>query len=250
MIDGLQPVAKGASHRDRLAPATVNRVIALLKALFANLVERGYLASNPARGLKFRRERNQRGRVLRLEEYQAFFDALAEAPELVRLLILLLLLTGMRVSEALGARWEEVDMTQRVLRLPDTKSGRPRLIPLSDDALLVCGELQARRTNDYLFPGRHAGHLSRPSRAFHAVLRSAGIDGLWLHDLRRTFATLAAQQVPLCDVSRLLGHSSVKVTERYVVTADARLHAAVSVVGQHLQPAITRMVSREEVTMT
>ena len=214
------------------AAATINRVIALLKVIFKRACQQGVLAVNPTLGLRLLPERNQRGRILREDEYRAFFEALGEAPPLVHALVGLLLVTGMRLSEALSARWEDVDWTRNLLRLPDTKNGRPRLVPLSPAALGLLEQLRPHQRNAWLFPGRGSGHLTRPSRAFRRVLAQAGVEGLWLHDLRRTFATLAAQRHPLPDVSRALGHSSVQVTERYIVTADARIAATVHGVGE------------------
>ena len=213
------------------AAATVNRVIALLKVVFKRACQQGVLQINPTSGLGLLPERNQRGRILREDEYRAFFEALDEAPPLVRVLVCLLLVTGMRLSEALSARWENVDWTRNLLRLPDTKNGRPRLVALSPEAIDLLRQLRQHRRNAWLFPGRGDGHMTRPSRAFSRVLARAGIEGLWLHDLRRTFATLAAEHKPLPDVSRALGHSSVQVTERYIVTADTRIADTAHVVG-------------------
>lgn len=229
------------------AAATINRVIALLKVICKRACQHGVLQVNPTLGLSLFRERNQRGRILREDEYPAFFHALGDAPPLVRALVCLLLVTGMRLSEALGARWEDVDWTQHQLRLPDTKNGRPRLVPLSPAAIGILAQLREHRRNAWLFPGRGDGHLTRPSRAFRRVLAQAGVEGLWLHDLRRTFATLAAQHKPLPDVSRALGHSSVQVTERYIVTADPRIAATAHVVGEVFEPFLSDFQSTSSV---
>jgi len=236
LVEGLAPVRE--CGRERLAPATVNRVVALLKVVFARLVRDRYLSANPAAGLRLRRERNRRARVLRDEELGRFFAALAVQPPKVRLLLTFLLLTGMRLGEALAARWVDVHVEQRYLRIPDSKSGEPRIIPLSDEGLRVVEELAVIREAGhlYLFPGRQ-GPMSRPTRQFRALLAAAGIEGVWLHDLRRTFATLAARAIPIHAVSRLLGHSNVTVTQRYVVTLDAELHTAAAFVGRHLDAA-------------
>lgn len=223
LVDGL--VASGYSA------ATINRDIAVLKVVFKLACRQGVLQTDPTVGLRRLRERNQRGRILRAEEYAPFFSALQEAPPLTRGLVLLLLLTGIRLSEALKARWEHVDWEQGWLRLPETKSGRPRVVPLSASARVILTQLREQRVNDWIFPGRAGKPMTRPSRAFRRVLMTAGIEGLWLHDLRRTFASLAATGVPLTDVSRVLGHSSTQVTERYVVTGEARLAGTAEVVN-------------------
>lgn len=198
----------------------------------------GYITENPSVVLKRRRERNRRVRVLQPTEYEAFFSALAQAPEWVQLLVLLL--TAMRLGEALTAKWEYVSFERREIHLPDSKSGRPRVIPLSCLARTVCEELQRRRINEYLFPGRHGGHMTRPGRHINALMEAAGTSGLTLHDLRRSWASLAAQHVQMPAVARFLGHSNVLVTERYVVTRDDQLHAAAAWVDRHFQNALAQ----------
>lgn len=257
LIETLQRSPKSYRGQGALSDASVNRVIALLKAIFVRLVLSGYIESNPASALKLRRERNQRIRVLREEEYEAFSRALAVAPLKVKLLVQLLLLTGMRLSEALTLRWSDVDIPHRSLHLPDSKAGVPREVPLSDEAVPVLQDCRTLGSREWVFPGRGGQHMSRPGRQFRALTAAAGVDGLWLHDLRRTFGTVAAQQVPIQDVSRCLGHSSISVTERYVVSSDARLQAAAAAVGRHLSlvlapvaPSRTPPTVGEEVSMS
>lgn len=240
LVDGLRPSASGYRRLEKLSDATVNRVIALLKVMFSRLVMTGFIDANPARALKPRRERNQRTRILRMEEREEFFSALATAPIKVQLLIKLMILTGMRLGEALSCRWGFVDLERRIIQLPDSKSGRPRVIPLSNEALATCRELMALRENDNLFPGKNGRHMTRPGRQFRVLVAAAGTPGLWLHDLRRSFATLACQQgASVHDVSRLLGHQSTSTTERYLVASDDRLHVAASRVGQELGVSIS-----------
>jgi integrase len=246
LVDNLKPAP--SSKKDKLSDATVNRVIALLKAFFSKLAAWGLIAGNVARPLKVRRERNQRRRVLRDEEFQPFFEALEAAPPKVRLLILLLIYTGIRLSEALKSRWQDVSIEvsetgqkKGSLWLPDTKSGKPRAVPLSLEAIAVLDELAPLRENDYLFPGRDGGHMSRPGRQFRALIAKAGTDGLWLHDCRRVFGTLALRNgASPHDICNIFGHSDVRVTERYLVPDEVRLHDAAELVGRHIKTCLAR----------
>lgn len=246
LVDNLKPAP--SSKKEKLSDATINRVIALLKAFFSKLAAWGLIASNAARPLKLKRERNQRRRVLRDEDFQPFFEALEDAPPKVRLLILLLLYTGIRLSEALKARWQDVTIEvsdtgekKGSLWLPDTKSGKPRAVPLSLEAIAVVDELATLRENDYLFPGRDGGHMSRPGRQFRALIAKAGTDGLWLHDCRRVFGTLALKNgASPHDICNLFGHSDVRVTERYLVPDEVRLQDAAGLVGRHIKSCLAR----------
>lgn len=231
LVAGLTPSKNGRRKLVSLSDASVNRVIALIQAMFSRMNATGVLQRNAAKVLKMRRERNIRARVLLAQEFESFFSALAKRPLHFQLLIFLLILTGMRIGETLTARWDFVNFDQSYIRLPDTKSGRPRVIPLSAAAIAILNRLLPLRTNEYLFSGAHGGHLSRPTRLFNGLLAESGVQGLWLHDLRRTFASTAALTHPTFAVSRLLGHSNLAVTARYLVSSDADLRDAVDGVG-------------------
>lgn len=238
LLDGLKPSRYCRRAIQCLKPSTYNRVVDLLKSIFRKFFELDLIECNIAKALQKRPERNQRTRILRDDELGGFASALDKAPTATRLLISLLFLTGMRLGEALTARWDFVDLDRRTLRLPDTKSGRPRVVLLSDEACAVCMELQAIRRNAFLFPGKGRGPMSRPSRQISALFAAAGMEGFWVHDLRRTFATRAAEVLPMHAVSALLGHSSTAVTERYLVTTDQRLHDGAAAVGQQFAQLI------------
>lgn len=239
LVDHVRPSQKCRRAIGKLKASTRNRIVDELKAIFSKFTQLELIEANIAKGLQKIPERNQRTRILRADEHARFFAALGEAPLKTRLLVTLLVLTGMRLGEALSARWDFVDMDNRIIRLPDTKGGRPRVIPLSVEACSVCQQLQGMRRNAYLFPGRDAGPMSRPGRQFKALFSAAGVEGLWIHDLRRSFATRIAEVLPTHAVSAILGHSSTAVTERYLVASDLRLHDAADRIGQQLAPMIS-----------
>ena len=247
VIEGVAPAEGCRRVIDDLSVASTNRITALVKVIFSTLYAQGVIGTNPARFLKCRRERNLRGRVLRPEEVQGFFAALETAPVKVKLLILLMLLTGMRVGEARRCRWCYLDRVNRLLRIPDSKSGKPRIVPLSEQAFLIIEALLSLKVGDWMFPGQGDGPMGAPSKQFRKLVALAGADGLWLHDIRRSFSSIASQTgTDLISLSRVLGHSHVTVTERYVVTHDKQLHAAVAGVGQHFQPFLSRLLGASE----
>ena len=216
-----------------LKEGTKNRTKALIKRYFKLLELWGYHTTNPAQHLQLYRERNRRTRILQDDELKAFFAALEEAPRQFQLLLRLMLHTAVRLTEALNCRWSSVSIEQATIWLDDTKSGEPRSVPLSAEALEVMQELTQLRTNEFVFPGKSGeGHMARPGRQFRKLIARAGTAGLWLHDLRRTGASLACRNgASIYDVSKLLGHSNVRVTERYVVTHSPRIAAAVQGIG-------------------
>lgn len=223
-----------------LADATRNQVIVLVKAILKKAVEHGLLESNPANHLKVRRIQNARQRVLDINEIRAVTAPVtSESNPLPRLLNRFLLATALRLTEALTAKFSDVDTTNRFLKLRTSKNGKPRAVPLSEEALAVINELLVIRRNEYLFPGRFAGHMTRPSGALKRMQAEAGVSGFCYHDFRRTACSIVINAgLPLLDASRLLGHSSTAVTQvHYAVLHGDRLHAAAALISDVLRTA-------------
>jgi len=244
LIDNLEPVAHGSRRPEQLAPATINRVIDLLKAYFSYMVKTGHLEVSPAWRLQKRRETNARQRVPDADELLRLGRALLRAPRPVSCLVRLALATGMRLSEMLNARFSDVDFEHATLLLRKTKNGRSRLVAIPDEGMAVINELHTHRKNDWLFPSpRGDGPMTRPTRAFNKLLADAGVQGLTIHDLRRAHGSIAVQgqDVAVIDVSRHLGHQSVAVTERsYLVACDQRIRRAASQASREIAKRLSR----------
>ena len=153
-------------------------------------------------------------------------------------IIRLLLLTGCRMSEILTLRWSEVkgDM----LALGDSKTG-PRIVPLNAKARRIV-ERQPRGASPFVFPSpRHPeGTRAVCPRLWNTVRRQVGIEDVRLHDLRATFASHAVMNgVPVPVVSRLLGHSNVRMTLRYAHLADRDIEASAERIGAALAGILT-----------
>jgi len=137
--------------------------------------------------------------------------------------VLLLLFLGLRKLEALGLRWEEVNLDKRVILLPEarTKAKRQFLVPLSDFAVKLLTDLRKRGRDEsgFVFFGYKAGrHISEPRDLLEAISKAIGYK-IGCHDLRRTFASTAHNHanVPWLDLQRLLNHATPHVTARYAV---------------------------------
>jgi integrase len=145
-------------------------------------------------------------------------EALGKEAAYVRGAFMLILLTGLRKGEALALRWEHVDFDNRLLRIPDTKSGGGRSVPLTDAAVQLLEGLP-RATGPFVFPGRYSGkHLSISSvnRAWRRVRKAANVEDVTIHDLRRSVGSwLAMQGVGLPIIGAILGHASPAATAIY-----------------------------------
>ena len=142
------------------APYEANRVLALVSSIFRKAVEWGLLpddARNPAAGIERFKEAS-RERWAHPDELRILWHTTEEHADLVqRCAFRLYLLTGLRRSELLSLRWRDVDVKAREIRLADTKSGKPHIVPLSSEAIAVLKELPRGFGNAYVFPGRAKG---------------------------------------------------------------------------------------------
>lgn len=224
------------SDKERLAPATVNRYLALLKAIWRFGVENDLCQKSPVKHIRPLAECNARTRVLTADECSAFMLA-CTAEGFAGALFMLLLLTAARLGEGLAAKVEDIDLDGGVWYLPMTKSGKAAYICLSDAAVELLRDVIGDRKAGFLFPGKRAGAaMTRPAKAFERVCAGAGIDtcgAFTIHDLRRTWASLAVNAgVSLFTVSKALRHSSPNVTAaRYAHLQDETLINANNVVG-------------------
>lgn len=145
--------------------------------------------------------------------------------------------TGARKNELLQLQFKSVDLKRRILTIEGhtTKTGKRRYLPINRAAALVFDRRQAYReincpASPWVFAKRDGKRIKYPENAFRIAVENAGITDFRVHDLRHTFASwLVSEGVELIKVRDLLGHSSIRMTERYAHLAPYRLHEAVSV---------------------
>lgn len=219
-------------------PYEANRVLFLLQKLFNYGIDQGYLPrhfENPAKWKRSDRyPEKARKRILQDDERPRLLASIEEEPNPYhRALFKLLLLTGLRKGEWLRARWSDLDMRGRRLRLPKTKAGKERIVPLSPTALDILRQLRRCVGNDHVFPAHHFdrhGHLryrqdsrpmSDPKKQWRRVRGRAGCGDLRVHDLRRTASNLMLRRVGNPKVVQMaLGHAELETTLRHYVTAE------------------------------
>ncbi len=182
------------------------------------------------------RER-RRQTVITAMDLPAWWDAVMAEPEYSRDFLLTALLTGMRRGELTSLRWENVDLKSKVLNLPTTKNGDPLNLPLSDFlADLLCQRWARNSGSPWVFPGSGtSGHLVETKKFVLRVSAGSGVN-FTLHDLRRTFITIAESlDVPHYALKRLLNHrTNGDVTGGYIVVNAERLREPVELVAQRI----------------
>ena len=185
-----------------------NRVLALLRAMLNKAEEIGYTGPNPAHGVKQFPE-TARDRFLQLGEMEMFFKALESESELFKHFFLLSLLTGARKSNVLAMRWDELDLLGGYWRIPDPKRGGPVMVPLIGPALAILTERRkAAQGSPWVFPGHRRGtHLCNPQKAWARVLKTAKLENLRPHDLRRSLGShMACANTSMNIIGAVLGH--------------------------------------------
>ena len=217
--------------REGKTESTVNREIALLKTIFNLAIEGGYLEQNPARRIKkFSESDTVRDRVLNEEEEeeQRLFAELAEH---IKPVVLTALHTGLRRKKVLGLKWSDVNLSKRFIKVEKTKSGKTRYIPINSLLYEELERLKKRRNNtNRVFPFKSI------RTAFYNACARAGIKDFTFHDLRRTFGTrLLENGVDIVTISKLYGHSSVLVTQRYLHPKDKLSIEAVELLAEKPQ---------------
>ena len=231
------------------APGTCNRALVLLRYGFA-LALRWKVAgieSNPVKEVKNLRDDNKLERFLTNEQMASLMAAVRESDSgMLQHIVLFLLYTGARKREVLDATWADVDWERKSWRIPKTKSGKIRHIPLSAGALQLLGTLQdmtqqlggmnsvvkGQLATRHIFANPQTGV---PFRSFYyswdSARKRAGLPDLRVHDLRHSFASfLVNAGRSLYEVQELLGHADIRTTSRYAHLSRDRLLEAVEAV--------------------
>lgn len=179
----------------------------------------------------------RRQTVVTAVDLPAWWKAVMAEPEYSRDFLLTALFTGMRRGELMKLRWENVDLKARTLHLPSTKNGDPLDLPLSEFLSDLLSERWARSNGSpWVFPGPgKSGHLVETKKFLLRVSAGSGVS-FTLHDLRRTFITIAESlDVPYYALKRLLNHrANGDVTGGYIVVNAERLRGPVEQVSQRI----------------
>lgn len=212
-----------AARRPNAKPATVKKELNIIQAMLNKAVEWEYLPANRARGVKAPQDLDaQPAPCYTAEELGRIY---AQSPDKWAIWKLIAN-TGLRRTEALNLKWENVQGdTLYVISTPTarSKSGRYRVIPLSPGAREALAALKS--PSPHVLPRMVPWSLSR---AFRHVLRRAGLPGS-LHALRHTFCShLVMRGVDLRTVQELAGHATITITmKQYVHLSQGHTQAAV-----------------------
>ena len=223
--------------REAKAPGTINKYLVLLRYVF-NLAIRWEVPGvtvNPTKEVALLQVDNKRQRFLTSDEAQSLINAVRNSENIVlEPIVSMLLITGARKREVLDARWEYIDWQRRLWKIPITKAGKARYVPLCAAALeLLESRKQPSGHSGYIFPNPKTDEpFSSVYYSWDTARKQAGLDDLRMHDLRHSFASfLINGGRSLYEVQQLLGHSNSSMTQRYAHLAHETLLDACNVAG-------------------
>jgi integrase len=232
-----------------LTPRTVRYALAVVRQVFNYAIREGLFSGlNPAAGGKVARpqEDNRKTRYLSRDEASQLLSELAKRSQEVHDMSMLSLFTGMRFGEVANLKWSDLDLSQGIIMLRNTKSGKNRAAYMTPDIKKMFTQRGVREPDKLVFPAR--GKPAKPGSSVlpekpHAMIshvyyevvgqmfnQEVADKKMWVnfHTLRHTFASwLMEDDTNIYFVKELLGHSDLKLTERYAHIGENQLKQAV-----------------------
>ncbi|QRI61834.1 site-specific integrase [Shinella sp. PSBB067] len=223
---------------------TASQAVTLLSAILTYAVSEGIVPHNVARGIR-KPAVGKRTRRLEAKDYRALGKALAEVTEVPWQGVVgtkLFLLTGFRLSEVAGLKWQEVDEAGSCFRLVDTKEDAS-IRPIGKPVFDILATISRQEGNPYVLPGPRSaeGHYTSLDEAIRKLTKRAGLEGVTSHVMRHSYASVAGDLgFTEITIAALLGHASAGVTQRYVHHLDSVLIAAADKVSGEVHAMMTR----------
>ena len=215
-----------------IAKSTINRELAILKAMFSMAVRDNKADTNPVKEVKFFKLDNKKERILTPEEIKRL---LSECDGHTAPIVQVAINTAMRLREILYLKWSNVDFNRNIINVTQTKSNKNRRVPMNS---LVFKSLQGvQRKSEYVFCNPETGepyHTIRTS--FRNALKRSGLVDVRFHDLRHTSATMMVMGgVDLVTVKEILGHASIEMTMRYAHPTTEGKMGAVNAIEKQME---------------
>ena len=232
---------KGHRRGQGIKVGTVAKELELLRAaLNVAMREWEWIDVSPFSKVRIEQSKNHIYRWLTAEEEALLIP---ECTDWVKEIVIFALNTGMRQDEILSLKWQDIDLSRKVLLVVKSKNGEQRTLPLNQAAIGVLrSKGKVRHISGLIFPSE-AGTKINPGnlrRGFYAARKRSGIDHVRFHDLRHTFATRLVQRgVDLYVVKELLGHKSLKMTMRYAHHYPESLRHGVDVLDENGDTMVT-----------
>jgi integrase len=197
-----------------------------------------FIVDNPVNRISqtrawFRVERRET--VINTKQLKPWFTAiLSLSNETARDYFICIILTGLRRTEAMNLKWSDVDLKNKTLTVRDTKNHRDHTLPLSEYLLNIFKTRIAFAKGEYVFESSK-GRMQNLRYAQETAIKESGVK-FTIHDLRRTFATIAdSLDIPGYTVKMLLNHKmNGDITAGYIIADVERLRAPMQKITDYI----------------
>jgi len=221
-----------AARRETVAPATVNRELACLKCMFNKAIQWEKAYDNPVRQVKLFKETNQRTRYLEQDEIPRLIDSCAEH---LKPIVTTAVFAGMRKSEILNLKWEDIDFKRGIIYLLNTKNNEKREVLINEIVTKALLSVKRHGSNPYVFVSKTGKPYTNVRKSFETALKKCDIINFRFHDLRHTFASqLVMMGVDIKTVQELMGHKTIEMTLRYSHLSPDHKNRAVEALGKKI----------------
>lgn len=231
--------------------AYANLSMRLLRALFNFAMEQyedskghALITENPVKRLSqtraWYRVKRRETFIKRHELPDWYSEVMKLTNETLRDYLLFILFTGLRRQEAAKLKWSDIDLKAKTLTIIDTKNSQRHILPLSDYLYELLENRKQYAVNDYIFHGNgQGGYIVEPRKQMARITKATDIH-FTVHDLRRTFITIAESlDIPVYALKKLLNHKmSSDVTAGYVVIDVERLRKPMQMITDYLLGAM------------
>ena len=210
--------------------------IDLLRRMFDHAVKYKFIFENPARDLKRKKVTRKEPRYFTNEEIELLLENAGKYEPF----FMVLLHTGLRASDAGNLTWPDIDLEKAFIRVIQEKTDRRLTIPIND--ALRNYLLDYATETPKLFPSLDTDKKREKVRRFiQKILRDAECDwrGVGCHTFRHTFAShLVINGASIYDVQKLLGHSSISMTQVYANLSEDATRRAVDLLDLNVKTGI------------
>lgn len=232
-IDDIEAYQQYLSNERKLQPRSRNRYISSISSLFTYALRKAWVDKNPAQFVDHAKVIEKPKVTLTEEEIKILVKKIQHP--IIQITVLFMAKTGLRVSEAINLKTDDIDFQQNNIHVIGGKGGKYRCVPIANSLkpfLLTYSKEVRNTTVPYFFSTEKTGRLS--GQYINHILKDTTTQLKWPkkvtnHTLRHSFATNLYQKgVSLVTIQKLLGHESLKTTAIYLNVQSVELHEAVN----------------------
>lgn len=226
-------------------PHTRKSTLKLVRRILQLAVDAQVLVLNPCAGMTVKAPVNDQKVLNRLEVNRLLAEAKRTRHHFYDVWIMALY-SGMRSGELISLLWDDIDLEDRIIHvnkawnskngLKETKSGRNRVVPISDELLKFLRAQKLKSSSSvYVLPRLQEWERGDQAKVLRDFCKRVEITPVRFHDLRATFITnLLAQGVPLAVVMAIVGHNQIETTNEYLRKAGVEIKGATNRLGYEI----------------